>query len=171
MGPGLTARHYSSRQNPREARRYQAKTSRAAHWSKIGAEPALNVLRRVSVVNPVVFRRLLQIDDKAGNFRHIQSVHDVRVCDTRVPPPFRSNHGGGNVRACVRAGPDIAKLAAVIVDHVDEWIADELLFGFFSRESLCAGKGPRGCCSFWDSRAVRPVSFCDGANSLSRKVR
>ncbi|KRR19521.1 hypothetical protein CQ14_16995 [Bradyrhizobium lablabi] len=53
-----------------------------AHWSKIGAEPALHVLRCVSVVNPTVFRRLLRIGDKTGNFRHIRPVRDVRICDT-----------------------------------------------------------------------------------------
>jgi hypothetical protein len=70
----------------------------------------------------------------------------------------------------VRAGPDIAKPVAEIAGLVGKWIADELLFEFFSRISFCK-QAPRSCCSFWDSRLVRPVSFCDGANYSSRKVR
>ncbi|WP_065753538.1 hypothetical protein [Bradyrhizobium paxllaeri] len=70
----------------------------------------------------------------------------------------------------VRAGPDIAKLVAEIAGLVGKWIADELLVGFFSRISFCK-QGSRGSCPFWDSRLVRPVSFCDGADCSSRKVR
>ncbi|KRR02501.1 hypothetical protein CQ12_15740 [Bradyrhizobium jicamae] len=70
----------------------------------------------------------------------------------------------------VRAGPDIAKPVAEIAGLVGKWIADELLFGFFSRISFCK-QGSQASCPFWDSWLVRPVSFCDGANGSLRKVR
>jgi hypothetical protein len=41
----------------------------------------------------------------------------------------------------VRAGPDIAKPVAEIAGLVGKWIADELLFDFFSRISFCK-QGP-----------------------------
>ena len=69
---------------------------------------------------------------------------------------LRGNHGGGAVRACARGGPDIAK-PVLDVDR-REWISDDR----FSTKTLFARSRLRASCSFWYSRPVRPVSFCDG---------
>ncbi|NOJ42450.1 hypothetical protein [Bradyrhizobium australiense] len=137
-------------------------------WSKIGAEPSRRVLRRTSVVNPMVFSRLLRINGAAGNFRHIRPVRAVRICDTPLRLSLRSNHFRRAVRPCGRSGLDIAKLVSEIAGLLGEWIADDRLAIFFSTTSVSAKWALRGSCSFWDSRLVRPVSFCDGGSSTSQ---
>ncbi|QHO71906.1 hypothetical protein ACH79_03925 [Bradyrhizobium sp. CCBAU 051011] len=49
--------------------------------------------------------------------------------------------GAALIVRVVRAGPDIAKPVAEIAGLVGKWIADELLFDFFSRISFCK-QGP-----------------------------
>jgi len=65
----------------------------------------------------------------------------------RRPTPFqrRSNHGERGIRAYVRAGLDIAKPIALIVDVVGEWIADDCTF---STKALFARNALRAACSF-----------------------
>jgi hypothetical protein len=95
--------------------------------SKIGAEPAQHVLSRVSVVN-------------SQGFHHLP----VRSCDTPMPVQRCGNHCEDAVRACARAGLDIAKPIVEIVDPVGEWIADVT----FSTKTLFARSGPHASCSF-----------------------
>ncbi|MEH2622538.1 hypothetical protein V1292_000593 [Bradyrhizobium sp. AZCC 1719] len=67
-------------------------------------------------------------------------------------------------------GLDIAKPVTEIAGLFGEWIADERLVIFFSTKSLSAKWALRGSCSFWDSRLVRFVSFCDGESSSSQPL-
>src|SRR5258707_4378917 len=73
--------------------------------SKIGAEPAQDVLSRVSLVNSLVFPSSL-----CPHLRHADS---FQRC---------GNHCVDAVRAHARAGLDIAKPIVEIVDPVGEWI-------------------------------------------------
>jgi hypothetical protein len=115
--------------------------------SKIGAEPAQQVLQRVGVVNLPIFPSSLT--DKApsstrsGIFDTSRSVRGVRICDTPMPRQFRGNHCEDVVRARAHAGLDIAKPIVEIVDHVDEWIADVT----FSTKTLFARSGLHTSCS------------------------
>jgi hypothetical protein len=137
--------------------------------SKIGAEPAQRILRRVGVVNLPVFPVCLAVKApvrvRPGTARYIRSVHGVRICDMRIALKLRGNHGGGAVRVCADGGPDIAK--PVLTSSNPSAIGfqmtnfrQKLISQDATREpSVLFGTADL---SGWDSGPVRPVSFCDG---------